>query len=182
MSLHLRWWRGERLHLRGSVYPPRNGGEVVLQQRLHTGWKTVAKVRLRKVSAQRSHYMTTLAHATPGLYRAVLRGDAAHRRSTSHTRRARARRLLTLQVHVLTRQRLRLSGTVTPRRDAGQVMLQVRTRAGWKTVASAHLRNAAGRRAAYTMTRRHLEPGVYRAHCGADSAYRSSNSRRVRVR
>ncbi len=182
LTLRLGWMPGERLRLWGSVYPPHNGRNLVLQKRTRSGWKTVGRTRLQKATSTRSRYTATLAHATPGLYRVYLGADASNLASTSHAVRARARSHVTLRVQKLTRDRLRLSGVVRPRRDGEMVMLQLRTRIDWSTVASVRLRRAAEGGSAYSLTRGHLAPGVYRVRYGGDAGYRPSNSTQVTVR
>lgn len=184
VTLQLRWLRGERLQLRGAVYPPHDGRQLMIQKRIRAGWKTVASVRLRAATTERSRYTIRLAHMAPGFYRAYLSADTAHVASTSSAHRARARARVTLLLRHLARDRVRLWGSVRPPRSGEKLMIQRRTHGAWKTVAKLRLRQVTRYRSRYTMrlAHAHLKTGVYRAHLGGTASYRPSNSRLVRVR
>jgi hypothetical protein len=182
VTLSLWWLPGERLHLWGSVYPAHTGKQVTIQERTRTGWKTVGKVRLQRADQQRSQFTITLAHATPGVYRAYMAADTLHLASDSPVMKARARSSVTLQLQQLTRDRVRLSGAVLPARNGQKVMIQQRTRTGWKTVATVALRQGTEQRSRYVITLAHPNPGVYRAHYGGDSGYRPGDSTLATVR
>ena len=182
VTLQLRWLKGERLQLWGSVYPAHDGKQLVIQKRMRTGWQRAALVRLQQATTERSRYTVKLGHTAPGFYRAYLAADTAHLASTSTTLRARARATVTLQLRHLTDHRLRLSGSVLPPRNGEKLTIQLRTRGTWKTVAKVRLHQATRYRSRYTITLRHHKAGAYRTHLSGTAAYRPSNSRTARVR
>lgn len=182
VTLSLQWLAGERLRLWGSVYPPHDGTQLLIQQRTRTGWKLVTRVRLAKATAERSQYTIVLPRGTAGVYRAYLEADTAHLTSTSAEVTARAMARVTLQMQHMTRDRVRLSGTVSPPRDGKKLSIQRRTRTGWTTVATVRLVKATRQSSRYGITLSHPKAGVYRAAFGGDSAYRPANSKTITVR
>ena len=60
--------------LSGVASPARTGAQVRSQLRTATGWRTVARVTMRRLSATRSQYRVRLHNPVPGIYRAQLVG------------------------------------------------------------------------------------------------------------
>lgn len=71
--------------------------------------------------------------------------------------------------------RLRLTGSVEPRRDGQKVLIQKEGRSGWQTIATAALTKATATRSHYAITLR-LNPGRYRAYIAGDRAHWESIS------
>lgn len=66
-------------------------------------------------------------------------------------------------------QRVRFKGAVAPAHDGRKVKIQRRTNTGFKTVAKAVLRAAAGGRSKYAKRIRVTRKGTYRVRVGADA-------------
>ncbi len=60
--------------LSGVASPARTGSQVRIQLRTATGWRTVARVTMRRLSATRSQYRVRLHNPVRGIYRAQLVG------------------------------------------------------------------------------------------------------------
>jgi hypothetical protein len=79
--------RGQRVRFRGSVSPAHDGRVVRIQRRTRTGYKTVARTRLRKSSvAGRSVFSKRIRIYRKGTYRARVGADADHATGTSRRR------------------------------------------------------------------------------------------------
>ena len=88
---------------------------------------------------------------------------------------------ITLQLHWLSATRARLTGSVEPRRDGQRLTIQLRTRTGWRTVATTGLRKQTTQRSQYTVTLS-LAAGVYRAFMSGNATYMDSASKLMTVR
>lgn len=74
-----------RFTLTGTVSPPRNGRQLMIQMRNGNGWKKIATVRLRTANRTHSQYTFSIAGLKPGTYRAYYRGDPQYRAGSSGT-------------------------------------------------------------------------------------------------
>lgn len=81
--------RGQRVTFAGRVCPEHDGSRVAIQRRFRTGFRTIARARLRDVPGSTcSRYSRALRILRDGTYRAVLRGHADHATGVSRRRRA----------------------------------------------------------------------------------------------
>ena len=77
--------RGQKVRFKGRVLPAHNGRKVQIQRRTSSGFKTVAKARLRPAGAA-SKYRKTLRIKRKGTYRVRFPGDGAHATGVSRKR------------------------------------------------------------------------------------------------
>jgi len=119
---------GRRVRISGRVEPRSSGAVVALERRPRGGsFEQVARTR---TSAGGAYRFTPVAR-TSAYYRAITRGaaaSAARRVTVVGKMRARSTR------HVLDGRRFRARGTLMPRSRGRTVVLQLRTRGGWRTV------------------------------------------------
>lgn len=74
-----------RTTLTGTVSPPRNGRQLMIQMRNGNGWKKITTVRLRTANRTHSQYTFSITGLKPGTYRAYYSGDTQYRAGTSGT-------------------------------------------------------------------------------------------------
>jgi hypothetical protein len=77
---------GQRVRFFGSARPQHDGKRVRIQRQTATGWKTVARVRLRDAGSERSRYSRRLQVRRDAAYRARVYRDADHATGTSTTK------------------------------------------------------------------------------------------------
>lgn len=77
---------GQRVRFFGSARPQHDGKRVRIQRQTATGWKTVARVRLRDAGSERSRYSSRLRVRRDAAYRARVYRDADHATGTSTTK------------------------------------------------------------------------------------------------
>lgn len=78
--------QGQRVRFFGSASPQHDGRRVRIQRRTASGWKTVARVRLRDAGSERSRYSRRLQVRRDTEYRARVYRDSDHATGTSGTK------------------------------------------------------------------------------------------------
>jgi len=149
---------GRKVRISGTVEPRTSGAPVALEHRPRGGrFQQVARTR----TVVGGFYRFTPVARSSGFYRAVTQeaaASAARRVTVAGKLKARATR------HVLYGRPFRARGTLLPRSRGRTVALQLRTRAGWRTVDRSRTRRG-GR---FNTSWRPSSAGRYRLRIRAD--------------
>ncbi|MHB1568141.1 MAG: hypothetical protein ACYC0H_02955 [Solirubrobacteraceae bacterium] len=180
LALQLKWLSPTMAQLSGFVTPRRDGHRLMIQQRTRNGWKTVATIRLRKQTRDRSGF-TLKYKLSAGVYRAVIAGDATWAQSMSKLMTVRALVRLTATLHRIDSHHMRLTGIATPAHNGQRLMIQLRIGNGWKNVTSALLRQDGTKQSQYGVTLTNAKAGSYRVYLNGDQAHRGSASSAFKV-
>ena len=164
---------GRELRIAGAVSPRSAGTSVQLQHRARGG--SFQRVAQTRTAANGSYRFTPVARSS-GAYRTVSGAaapSAAKRVTVVGKLSTRGTR------HVLGGRRARVKGTLMPRKRGRAVQLELRTRAGWRTVDKT--RTGAGGR--FTASWRPTGAGVHRLRVRAagDRLSASTQDRLARV-
>jgi hypothetical protein len=84
-----RFRHGGRVRLFGSVLPPVDGTQVLIQKLVRGAWKNIASTSARHVNASRSAYSKSVHQRHPGRYRVLVNAQGAHAPSVGRTVRIR---------------------------------------------------------------------------------------------
>lgn len=120
--------------------------------------------------------------ATPDTTSQPAQSPSASPPAPTVTARVRTHVQGTLYRRYLNRDRVQFYGSVLPRHDGAEVLLQRRTTAGYRTVSRITLRRATQRRSEYRRTFRHAKAGRYRIVVPGDEDHLTTTIGTVRVR